>query len=261
MIFRSLRRVVALAVALAACVLSYWLIRIRGRISLVQRARWLHRSACRVSAAFDIRVTVQGQPATHGLVVANHLSYLDIIIISSIMPCFFVSKVEVGRWPYFGRAARTGGTIFINRRSRSSTAEVAREIAERLELPVPVLLFPEGTSTDGSEVRHFHSSLFQPAIAASAPITAAAVRYVLKDGARERDLCWFDDTLFVSHLWKTLGTSGFSAEVAFGPPRVYGDRRTAADATHDEVAAMRVGKPLSTLSFQPNCADSITDHG
>ena len=249
MTFRALRRAVALAVALAACVLSYWFLRIRCRITLVHRARWLHGAACRVLRAFDIRVTVHGQPPTQGLVAANHLSYLDIIIISSVMPCFFVSKTEVGRWPYFGRAARTGGTLFIDRRRRASAAEVARQIADRLKLPVPILLFPEGTSTDGSQVLRFHSSLFQPAIAASAPVTAAAVRYVLNGDARERDLCWFDDTLFLTHLWKTLGAGGFSAEVTFGQPRIYPDRRTAADATHDEVAAMRAEKQPVALSF------------
>jgi 1-acyl-sn-glycerol-3-phosphate acyltransferase len=248
--FRALRRAVALAVALAACVVSYWLLRIRCRITLVQRAGWLHGAACGVLRACDIRATVHGQPPTHGLVVANHLSYLDIVIISSVMPCFFVSKAEIGRWPYFGRAARTGGTMFINRGSRASTVEVVRQIADRLKLPVPILLFPEGTSTDGSQVLRFHSALFQPAIVASAPVTAAAVRYVLQDGARERDLCWFDDSLFLPHLWKALGTSGFSAEVTFGEPRVYPDRRTAADATHDEVAEMRSEAQLSAVSPQ-----------
>jgi 1-acyl-sn-glycerol-3-phosphate acyltransferase len=248
---RAIRRAVALALALTLCILSYWRIRIRGPVSLVQRAQWLHEAACRILKALGIRTTVHGQPPAQGLVVVNHLSYLDIAIISSVMPCFFVSKAEIASWPYFGRAAQTGGTIFINRRSRASTAEVARQIAQRLTLPVPVLLFPEGTSSDGSQVLRFHSSLFEPAAAAAAPVTAAAVRYVLDGGAQERDLCWFDDTLFLPHLWKALGTPAFSAEVTFGEPRTYPDRRTAAGATHDEVAAMRAvpyeaGTPVLT---------------
>jgi 1-acyl-sn-glycerol-3-phosphate acyltransferase len=172
-------------------------------------------------------------------VAANHLSYLDIVIMSAGMPCFFVSKMEVGRWPYFGRAARTGGTIFIDRSSRASTAEVVEQIAERLRLRIPVLLFPEGTSSDGSQVLRFHPSLFEPAIVACAPITAASVRYLVDDGNKESELCWFGDSPFLPHLWKVLGTAGFSAEVRFGEERVYPDRRTAAQATHDEVVAMR----------------------
>ena len=247
---RALRRAVALAFALAACVLSYWLLRIRGPLSLVQRARWLHGAACRVGRAFGIRCIVYGLPPSDGLVVSNHLSYLDIVIISSVMPCFFVSKAEIKRWPYFGEAARSGGTIFIDRKSRASTAEVAAQIGERLKLAIPVLLFPEGTSSDGAQVLRFHSSLFEPAVAARTPVTAVAVRYCLEAGRQERDLCWFDDTAFLPHLWQTLGAEGFSAEVMFGVPRQYPDRRTAADATHDEVVAMRAREQLSAVSHE-----------
>ncbi|MBV9726840.1 MAG: 1-acyl-sn-glycerol-3-phosphate acyltransferase [Gammaproteobacteria bacterium] len=172
-----------------------------------------------------------------------------------------MAKAEIARWPYFGKAACTGQTIFIDRQSRASTVEVARLISERLNLPVPILLFPEGTSTDGSSVLRFHSSLFEPAVASSAPVTPAAVRYLLHDGHSERDLCWFDDALFLPHVWKTLGVSGFSAEVTFAEPRVYSDRRTAALSSHDEVTAMRIGDPLSAIdSRSPSKELSITGH-
>jgi 1-acyl-sn-glycerol-3-phosphate acyltransferase len=108
-----------------------------------------------------------------------------------------------------------------------------------------VLLFPEGTSSDGSRVLRFHSSLFEPAFAAAAPITAAAVRYVLEEGKHERDLCWFDDSLFLPHLWKVLGTAGFFAEVTFGEPHGYPNRSAAAEVTHNGVAAMRAGSGVT----------------
>lgn len=246
---RALRRAVALAFALAGCIVAYWTLRIRGPLTLVDRAAWLHGAACRVLRAFGIRPTANGRVPTRGLVVSNHLSYLDIVILSAVMPCFFVSKAEIARWPYFGKAARTGGTIFLDRKSRASTVEVARQIADRIKLPVPVLLFPEGTSSDGLQVLSFHSSLYEPAAAAGAPVTAAAVRYVLDQG-HERDLCWFDDTLFLPHLWKVLGTRGFSAQVTFGEPHIYPNRRAAAAATHDEVVAMRAEEPLAAIASQ-----------
>ncbi len=246
---RALRRAVALGFALAACVLAYWRARARGPLSLVQRAQWLNGAACRVLRALGIHCIVYGRPPSRGLVVSNHLSYLDIVIISSVMPCFFVSKSEIERWPYFGEAARSGGTIFLDRKSRASTAEVAGQIGERLKLPMPVLLFPEGTSSNGEQVLRFHSSLFEPAIAGGASVTAAAVRYGLEAGQQERDLCWFDDTAFLPHLWTTLGSAGFSAQVTFGEPRQYPDRRAAAEATHDEVAAMRQQESLSAVSL------------
>ena len=236
---RALRRAVALAFALAGCILSYWFLRVRGPITLVDRAQWLHRASCRVLRALGIRPSVYGRSPSHGLVVSNHLSYLDIAIISSVIPCFFVSKAEIAAWPYFGRAARTGGTLFIDRTSRASTAQVANQISARLKLPIAVLLFPEGTSSDGSQVLRFHSALFEPAIVAGAPVTAAAVRYVLDNGAQESDLCWFGDAGFLPHLWKALGASGFSAHVTFAEPRIYSDRRSAAATAHEEVVAMR----------------------
>ena len=244
MSFRAARRTVALGLALVLCVVRFWLGRLHGPYTLERRAMWLHTTARLVMKSLGMAARLEGRPPTHGLVVANHLSYLDIVILSAAMPCLFVSKVEVDGWPFFGEAARSGGTIFLDRASRSSANMAAKQISERLQLSIPVLLFPEGTSTDGSRVLRFHSRLIDPATSAGAPITAAAIRYVIQDGTEERDLCWFGDEQFLTHLWKVLGKAGFSAEVHFGEPCVYADRRAAAAATHAEVQAMRdLGSP------------------
>jgi 1-acyl-sn-glycerol-3-phosphate acyltransferase len=155
------------------------------------------------------------------------------------MPCFFVAKIEIGGWPFFGKAARMGGTIFLDRSSQKSAMSVAVQMSEKLKLPIPVLLFPEGTSTDGEQLLRFHSRLIDPATSAGVPITVAAVRYVTDDGTPERELCWYGDALFVPHLAKVLGMAGFSAKVRFGQPHIYASRRVAAEQTHDEIAAMR----------------------
>ena len=204
--------------------------RLRGPMTLERRALWLQASARSILISLGIESQVEGQPPACGLVVANHLSYLDILIISAAMPCFFVAKMEIDSWPYFGKAARTGGTIFLDRSSRASAKSVAEQISERLQLPVPVLLFPEGTSTDGAQVLRFHSRLIDPATTAGAPITAAAVRYVVEDGdVEERELCWYGDESFTTHLWKVLGVSRFfgaamvrRAADLFGPARSSG---------------------------------------
>jgi 1-acyl-sn-glycerol-3-phosphate acyltransferase len=243
MSFRTIRRAVALVLALALSIVRYWLLRLRGPITLERRALWVQQTCRGILAGVGVRYSVDGTPATHGLVVANHLSYLDILILSAAMPCFFVAKMEIGAWPFFGKAARTGGTIFLDRSSLASAMTVAGQMSERLKLPIPVLLFPEGTSTDGQMLR-FHSRLIDPATAAGAQITAAAVRYVLEDGTPERELCWYGDEPFVTHLLKVMCVAGFSARVRFGQPRVYPDRRAAAEATHAEIATMRVQIPL-----------------
>jgi 1-acyl-sn-glycerol-3-phosphate acyltransferase len=230
---------VALAFALVSAILRYWLLRLRGSITLEQRAQWVQKTCRDILHGAGIRYRIEGQPPTQGLVVANHLSYLDILIISAAMPCFFVAKMEIGNWFFFGKAARVGGTLFLNRTSMASANDVARQIGERLKQRIPVLLFPEGTSTDGSTVLRFHSLLIHPAILARAPITTAALSYVIDRGIPERELCWYDDALFVTHLMKALGTPGFTCVVRFGQSTIYDDRRIAVSRTHAEVTAMR----------------------
>jgi 1-acyl-sn-glycerol-3-phosphate acyltransferase len=245
---RQVRRAVALAFALAMCVVRYWLARLRGPMTLERRAVWLHSAARSVLKALGIQLQVEGQPPMSGLVVSNHLSYLDIIIISAALPCFFVAKMEINRWPYFGKAARAGGTIFVDRSSVASATSVAAQMTERLKLPIPVLLFPEGTSTDGAQVQRFHSRLIDPATTAGAPITAAAIRYAIDGGVAERELCWYGDEEFIPHLWKVLGVRGFGAQLHFGEPRIYEDRRVAADQTHAEITAWRERNAVATES-------------
>jgi 1-acyl-sn-glycerol-3-phosphate acyltransferase len=241
---RRVRRAVALALAIARCIVRYWITRIRGSMSLEERAVWLQQSAQGVLKALCIESEVEGEPAACGLVVSNHLSYLDIVIISAAMPCFFVSKIEVDGWPVFGKAARSGGTIFLDRSSQASASAVAEVITERLQLPVPVLLFPEGTSTDGAQVLRFHSRLIDPATSAGAPITPAAIRYVIGGGIEERELCWYGDESFGEHLWKVLGVESYTARLWFGEPRIYPHRRVAADETHAQITQWREANVL-----------------
>jgi len=242
--FRAIRRAVALGFFLALVILRFWLTRLRGPLTMQQKAQWSQSSSRLMLCALGIRYSVDGQPPSHGLVVCNHLSYVDILLLSAAMPCFFVAKMEVGRWPIFGKAACSNGTIFLDRSSMASAKLVAEQIGERLKLPIPLLLFPEGTSTDGAQVLPFHSRLIDPATAAGAPITAASISYVIQNGTPERELCWYGDALFLTHLFKTLSTPGFTAKVRFGQPKVYSDRRAAADATHAETHAMRVQMQL-----------------
>jgi 1-acyl-sn-glycerol-3-phosphate acyltransferase len=246
--FRAIRRAVALAITLIGCMFRYWLLRLRHPLtplSDAQRGEWSQSCGRPLMDALGIRFSVEGEPPARGLLVSNHLSYIDVLIYGAILPCCFVAKDEIRRWPFFGRMARAGGTLFIKRTSRTSAEAVTAQIAERLKGPVPVLFFPEGTSTDGSEVLRFRSRFFTPAIAARVPVTACSVRYFMEDGTPERELCWFGDASLLPHVWKVLSSAGFSAQVCFGEPRVYSDRRRAADETQAEVEAMRAGQVLT----------------
>jgi 1-acyl-sn-glycerol-3-phosphate acyltransferase len=242
---RRFRRAVTLGLILALCVVRFWLLRLKGPRTLERRALWGQATGKQLMAALGIRYKVTGLLPERGLLVSNHLSYLDILIYGTVVPCFFVSKAEIRRWPFFGWMSNAGGTLYVDRSSRASAESVTDQIAERLKGTVPVLFFPEGTSSDGSQLLRFHSRFFTPAVAGRVPVTAAAVRYVSGDGAPERELCWFGDAPFLPHLWKALGAPGFTAEVHFAEPRVYPDRRTAADETHTEIEAMRSGGVLA----------------
>jgi 1-acyl-sn-glycerol-3-phosphate acyltransferase len=222
--------------------LRFWLLRLRqgGKPELSQRAEWLHRSCRMLARRLGIRVTWRGKRPSQGLICSNHLSYLDILVYAAAAPCVFVSKQEVARWPIFGFFARAGGSIFVDRRSRASTESVARQIVRTLEAGVPVLLFPEGTSTDGSTVQRFHPSLLDPAVSLQCDMAAAAIGYRAR-GVEERELCWYGDASFAPHLLLTLGRDGMVAEVEFHPDRgSYTERKSAALDLHDKVEAMRV---------------------
>jgi lyso-ornithine lipid O-acyltransferase len=247
MTLRRLRRALALFLALFVCVLRYWMARLRGPLLLERQALWLQASSRAVMAALNIGCLTEGRPPVRGLIVANHLSYLDIVILSGIMPCFFVAKTEVNRWPFFGWAARAGGTLFLDRSSLAGASRVAAQMSARLQHLIPALLFPEATSTDGSKVLRFHSRLIQPATQVGAPIAAAAIQYKIKSSLAlenpeekpERELCWYGDAGFLTHLWKVLGMGRCEAIVRFGEPRVYADPRAAAQQTRAEIVAMR----------------------
>ncbi len=229
----------ALGWALARCFLHLTLACLYGFFTLQRRALWLQSSARMVVASLGIRCRIHGEPPARGLLASNHLSYLDIIIYASALPCCFIAKAEIGSWPIFGMFARAGGTIFLHRSSLASARVAAAQVAERLQGPIPVLFFPEGTSTDGSHLLRFHPRLFNPAVVAAVPVTAASIRYVVENGTPERELCWYGDASFLPHLWKALGMEGVVAEIHFGEPHVYTDCRLAADSTYAAVDAMR----------------------
>ena len=205
-----------------------------------QSAEWLHESCARALAALQIPVTLIGAPPTEGLVVSNHLSYLDIVAFSAALPCVFVSKAEVEDWPIFGRYARWAGSVFVRRHDRPDAARANTAIDDALRNGVPVVLFPEGTTTDGSQVLRFHSTMLQPAIEVAAPITPAAIAYTLQDGDVAQEVCWWGEMTFLPHLLNLLGKQDLRVVIAFGSPIApCGDRKQLSERLHDEVVRLQ----------------------
>ncbi len=207
--------------------------------SIRARVQWLSRASARHAKWMGVRINVRGEIPRGGLIVANHVSYVDIVALSSVAKCAFVSKKEVARWPLFGLYARLGSTIFVDRERRSAVADVAEEMRERLDAGMPLTLFPEGTSTDGSDVLPFRSSLFEPVVELGCPVTACALRYSLEGGSVADEVAYWRDMTLAPHLLNLLGKSGVTLDIRFGPSsRRTGDRKTLARDLHSEVRAL-----------------------
>ncbi len=204
-----------------------------SRVQILQG--WCRRSL----SALDIQVEVEGIPPTSGLLVSNHLSYLDIAVYSSVTPCAFVSKAEVARWAIFGPFAQQAGTIFVQRGDRFSSRSAAQQIAESLTAGIAVVLFPEGTTTDGARVLRFHSTMLQAAIDSGVTVTPCAVSYTVPGGS-EKEIAWWGDMTLPPHIWKLLGMRQVIARVSFGEPLVAsGERRALGDRSREKVVALR----------------------
>src|SRR6266536_4216534 len=184
---------------------------------LAARTEWLHRwcrFACRV---LGIRVTTLGAMPRSGLLVCNHLSYLDIIVLSSIRPCIFVAKRDVAGWPLFGWLARAAGTIFVDRSSRLAASRGVDSMRKAIESGAVVVLFGEGTSSDGAPVLPFKSALLEPALQSCCRITAGAIDYSLENGLVADEVCYWRDMTLVPHLLNLFTKPAISAKLAFAP--------------------------------------------
>jgi 1-acyl-sn-glycerol-3-phosphate acyltransferase len=216
-----------------------------GRVSRQQRADWLHASCARILQRLAFPLRVVGRPPSlggghgpAGLLVSNHLSYLDILIYGASCRISFVSKSDVRRWPLFGALASAGNTVFVDRSTGAQSAEATRQIEQRLREGIPVLFFPEGTSSDGNAVLPFRSALFEPAIRAGAAVTAAAIRYYSSE-ASEAEISYWGTMVFLPHLFRTLCLKDLQTEIRFGTPQDFADRKSAARHAWQEVCALR----------------------
>jgi len=248
---RGWGKLTLLVISLLQCVASFCLLRLGRKPTDPERAAWLHRCCRMVFRRLGLSRTAIGQIPGDGLLVSNHLSYLDIVIYGATLPCVFVSKQEVRSWPMLGLLAALGGTVFIDRGSAASAAAATLRIQELLADGIVVLIFPEGTSSDGSSVLRFHPLLFEAAIRGAAPVTAAAIGYSAAPHATEKDLCYYGDISFGPHLLETLQLPDIRATIHFtAPVDRYAGRKLAAACTQQEVAALRGESSLHSIGAE-----------
>lgn len=203
------------------------------------RAEWLHRFCATALHGLGVELTVEGRFPARGALISNHLSYIDIVVYAAMSPCVFCSKAEIEHWPVVGWLATMAGTVFVDRGKGGSAAKAGVGMKAAAEAGLPVVFFPEGTTTNGREMLAFHSGLLAQAMEIGEPVTAAYLRYALdRDNGPgvsvEDDVCYWGDRSMWPHVFKFLGLRGAHAtvKVADGPIRF------SADKLHRKVAAV-----------------------
>lgn len=243
-LFRSVTRSLLLLAMLLAATFDLWLRRPRFG---AEGAVWIHGWCRRIVDAMGIQVLVTGPlpDASAGpvAVVSNHLSYLDILLYSATQPFVMVAKSEVKRWPLLGRLTARAGTVYVDRGGGPPTyPAVNRAMSEAYRSGLPVLFFPEGTTTDGSEVLPFRRGLFHSVLNNRVELRTAVLRYTLGPGNGDatvaNDVCWWGDSLFGPHIFRCLGLKNVSARIAFADTEVDGaDRFQLSERARTRVAA------------------------
>lgn len=202
-------------------------------------AQWWARRLCRL---VGVRIQIEGEIAPPpALLVANHVSWLDIPCVLAAADATFVAKREVAAWPAIGPMAARAGTIFLSRGSRHGASTAADQMTWRLASRQSVVFFPEATTSDGSLVRPFYARLFQAAIRTRSPVQSVALRYFGLDGP-SRVAPFIGDDDLLRHLWTLLGEEQIVAHLTFFTPRPSAaDRRSFANHAHREISAAIAG--------------------
>lgn len=193
------------------------------------RRRMIRRWARGLARIVGMRVDIEGQPpARPFFLVANHLSYVDIVLLLGELDTVFVAKRELTEWPVVGYLTRIAGTIFVDRERRRDAIRVLRDIEAGIERGEGIVVFPEGTSSRGAEVSPLRPALFEWAARSGFPVHVATIRYEAPPGApsAEEAICWWGTMSFVPHLIGLCRLPGFRAVVRFADEPLVGTGRT-----------------------------------
>lgn len=214
------------------------------RLAAPQRHARVQVWALEMLGCLAIKLVVKGNPPVVGpmLLVANHISWVDIVVMHATGHCRFVSKAEIGRWPIVSTLASAADTLYISRESRRDAMRVVHQMAQCLRDGDVLAIFPEGTTGNGSTLLPFHANLLQAAISVNGPVQPVALQFVdAATGQISFAPCYVgDDTLWQS-LWRTLCADNVVAVVQFGTPEFAQgrDRRTWGGDLRETIAGLR----------------------
>jgi 1-acyl-sn-glycerol-3-phosphate acyltransferase len=201
----------------------------------------------------------QGTCPDRGVVISNHLGYLDIIVFAALHRCVFVAKSEIRSWPFLGWMTTMAGTVYVDRGRGGSATRAADGMQAAENAGIPVVFFPEGTTSNGTSVRKFHSGLLVKSLEAAQPITAAYLRYKLTHDngpgvTVENDVSYWGDTSLLKHIFRILGLRGIEVDLSFADspiPFAGGLDQRKLLAAEARVAVMDVGGVRDVVSASP----------
>jgi 1-acyl-sn-glycerol-3-phosphate acyltransferase len=174
-----------------------------------------------------------------------------VLALSAITPCVFVAKRQVHTWPLFGRLARFGATIFVDRDRPTDTPRASTQLHQALAAGLIVVLFPEGTSSDGTTVLPFRSALFQPAVELYKPISTAHISYTVEAGSVEQDVCYWGKMVFLPHLLRFLRLRNVNARVKFAAlATAFSDRKNAAVAARQQILRLATSADSEAMTVE-----------
>ena len=231
-------KVTALGAAAHLTVPLLRLLGLRHRAARVSARVFRHwaRWSARVLGA---RIEVEGSPPSPPFVLAsNHLGYVDIIVLASQLDCVFVSRADVATWPVVGDLVRMVGTIFIDRDAKRDIPRVLDLLDENLAHGRGIVIFPEGTTSDGSTVLQFRPALLEAAARSGIPVRCASLTYRTPPGSAPASVavCWWGDMTFWAHVLRLFRLPGFVAKVSFAPDSIREtDRKKLAAAAREIV--------------------------
>ncbi len=206
---------------------------------LHQRAALLQKISRALLSHLQVSIQTRGEIPNRGLLVSNHVSFVDIMLLSALNPLVFVSKSEVARWPIIGPIAVKSGTLFIERQKRSDVSRINEALSHAFDADVLACIFPEGTSSDGTGVLPFQPSLLQPAISAQLPVCPAHIRYETESGIRADEIAYFGDRNLMDCMRALIRRKKTIARVSFGSPVAADtDRKTLASLLNHEVCRL-----------------------
>jgi 1-acyl-sn-glycerol-3-phosphate acyltransferase len=218
--FRFIARFIHLFATLTCAGLDAAQLSVRKKMTLPQKNLWQSKWSKNILRAMGIQVRFQGTPPSAGMLVSNHLSYVDIMAISYVLPATFLSKAEVRKWPLIGYLTNFAGTLFVRRERKSDLHALTEAFSSVWEKDSMIVMFPEGTSSNGDSVLNFKSSLLKPACDENQPVTPAFVSYDCKGGNLKEDVYFWRDMAFAPHLLRLLSVQSVIATVTFGQTRM-----------------------------------------